>query len=792
MSQTELEKKRKEQFLMFTRVLMKYLEQRDKEVHTRAKTQIKECYEKNKAGDPNFASLTISMKSTLRAVVGEVYWKKAEDYLQHFLQSKKGQLKEKEMMKRQQQQQQLPPTHPQQQPQQPQQQPQQHPQHPQQQLPQQQQPQQHPQQPPQQPPQQRVQQAQYMTSGVVHQQPGGPTVVGRPTTSSQSGVMAPPPTGRSSVPPPLQPSGSSGVHLTQTQAAAAKKMPLSSIPKSGAPAVASTPPPNPLAPAAPPPVLTAEEAKKQKEEEAKKKKEAQRLKRNADSKARRDRKKKEKEEERKKAVREKKLGGAVHAAAAAAVSAPVQPSTAGPGVVAPAIVAGQYAPATSATGITAAGSAGTTSSAVSAGSRVTATSTAPSTTPTTTSETKKKKVKKKKKKVVKAKSSALSGTKKKSTTTSEYHELMEMVDHAVMIDVKSLPTLLPKDHKSNINLEEEQRLLLYGDDGQSEKVKEIALAAAYALESNSLDNPITETDEGENVSPLPWKLPAYYTGWGQSNVVSIRTAWAKVRLPEREMQMAEKEQQEAEKSLRERPMLVSSTENVEGTTKDGPEGLKSSKAEEVDPVDADATNHVWYNESRAEQDPALAMISEATELYLKAIIEKAIGKARLRQNLDGVRLWHTLCSYQSDPNSNKGKPPPALIRLGCDVRRQVALAQGNAAKTYQRMEEAISRRNDTYHSRTPTDPNEMVLEATSMSDLSKMPPLKSAVQDADLEAKRKFEIFGGKDSQEPPLGRVPKKAKVLIQDMSIGALGKHAPLMKPPARRRVMPGMFRR
>lgn len=620
-------------------------------------------------------------------------------------------------------------------------------------------------------------------------------MVGRPTTSSQSGVMAPPPTGRSSVPPPSQPSVSSGVHLTQAQVAAAKKMPLTSIPKSGAPAVASTPPPNPLASAAPPPVLTAEEAKKQKEEEAKKKKEAQRLKRNADSKARRDRKKKEKEkeEERKKAARDKKLGGAVHAAAAAAVSAPVQPSTAGPGVAAPALVAGQYAPATSATGITAASSAGTTSSAVSAGPRVTATSTAPSTTPTTTSETKKKKVKKKKKKVVKTKSSAFSGTKKKPTTTSEYHELMEMVDHAVMIDVKSLPTLLPKDHKPNINLEEEQRLLLYGNDEQNEKVREIALAAADALESNAVDNAITEgMNEGEDVLPLPWKLPAYYTGWGQRNVVSIRTAWAKVRLPEREVQMAEKELREAEKSLRERPMLVSSTENVEGTVKDGPEGLTSSKAEEVDPVDVDATNHVWYNESRAEQDPTLAMISEATEMYLKAIIEKAIGQARLRQNLDGVRLWHTLCSYQSDPFSNKGKPPPALIRLGCDVRRQVALAQGNAAKTYQRMEEAISRRNDTYHPRIPTDPNEMVLEATSMSDLSKMPPLKSAVQDADLEAKRKFEIFGGKDSQKPPLGRVPKKAKVLIQDISIGALGKHAPLMKPSARRRVMPGMFRR
>ena len=73
---------------MFTRVLMKYLEQKDPSMHSRAKVVIKECAERNKNGDPQYASLTTSMQTRLRNEVGEVYWKKAEDYLNHFLKQK--------------------------------------------------------------------------------------------------------------------------------------------------------------------------------------------------------------------------------------------------------------------------------------------------------------------------------------------------------------------------------------------------------------------------------------------------------------------------------------------------------------------------------------------------------------------------------------------------------------------------------------------------------------------------------------------------------------------------------
>ena len=70
--------------------IQRYLEQRDKTMHQKAKAQIKECYGKKKTGDPIYKNLTrISiMKTRLRATVGEKYWKKAHDYLEHFLRQK--------------------------------------------------------------------------------------------------------------------------------------------------------------------------------------------------------------------------------------------------------------------------------------------------------------------------------------------------------------------------------------------------------------------------------------------------------------------------------------------------------------------------------------------------------------------------------------------------------------------------------------------------------------------------------------------------------------------------------
>ncbi|KAK1747116.1 hypothetical protein QTG54_002460 [Skeletonema marinoi] len=275
----------------------------------------------------------------------------------------------------------------------------------------------------------------------------------------------------------------------------------------------------------------------------------------------------------------------------------------------------------------------------------------------------------------KEKSTKASVTKKKKAETS--YKFKDNVDHAFLIDVKSIPNIISKDHKMDLNLDEEQRILLYGDQQQREKA---------------------------GIPQLPWELPAVHQGWGERNLLSVRTVWAKVRLPESELQQVDKLQQA--KSI-----------ETEANTHSGmiSSRIASTHIEARAPtrLEDDTTNHVWHNEARAEQDPTLALLN---------------------------------------PNSTSGKPPPALIRLGCDVRRQLALADGNAVKTYQ-----------------PEDPKKMILEATSMADLSRQPPLKTALSDADSEAKRRFEVFAGKDIQEPPFGRVPKKAKVILTDLSLGA-----------------------
>mmetsp|Transcript_33429 Transcript_33429/g.44316 ORF Transcript_33429/g.44316 Transcript_33429/m.44316 type:complete len:112 (+) Transcript_33429:2-337(+) len=85
------------------------------------------------------------------------------------------------------------------------------------------------------------------------------------------------------------------------------------------------------------------------------------------------------------------------------------------------------------------------------------------------------------------------------------------------------------------------------------------------------------------------------------------------------------------------------------------------------------------------------------------------------------------------------------------------------------MEEALSRRNNHRYSSSKNNTNLKDItsfeNATSMSDLSMKPTLsKKATSEADYHAKRSFEIYGGKDSGDPPLGRVPKKGIITARD----------------------------
>ena len=97
-----------------------------------------------------------------------------------------------------------------------------------------------------------------------------------------------------------------------------------------------------------------------------------------------------------------------------------------------------------------------------------------------------------------------------------------------------------------------------------------------------------------------------------------------------------------------------------------------------------------------------------------------------------------------------------------------AMAAGNAAMTCKRMEEALERQNDV-PSRARILKGETLGNATSMADLAMRPLLSKGVENADYHGKRAFEISGGKHATEPPLGRVPKVAKLEAIDFVMGS-----------------------
>jgi hypothetical protein len=216
-------------------------------------------------------------------------------------------------------------------------------------------------------------------------------------------------------------------------------------------------------------------------------------------------------------------------------------------------------------------------------------------------------------------------------------------------------------------------------------------------------------------------------------VLSARAAWAKLRLEE-------DLQYELEQSSLSLPGVKPNTDETMTTSKDP---------------------HEWFNEEEAEEDDTLALLSEATQYYLRTILQGAMHAASQRLNIDGIRLWHT--QHQAADKGAKQESIPFSLRLGCDVQRQVALVQGNAAKTCQRMEEALSRSSE---SKGDID-YDVLCNTSSMMELSKIPVISTAAAKAEECAKRSFEIYGGKSSGDPPFGRVPKKAKITLKDLNV-------------------------
>ena len=72
-------------FLLFTKILMQYLHQKDKDMFHRAKSIIYECAQRNKLNDPQYLPLTKCLHDRLRATVDPDYWRKAKIYLKRYL-----------------------------------------------------------------------------------------------------------------------------------------------------------------------------------------------------------------------------------------------------------------------------------------------------------------------------------------------------------------------------------------------------------------------------------------------------------------------------------------------------------------------------------------------------------------------------------------------------------------------------------------------------------------------------------------------------------------------------------
>ena len=329
----------------------------------------------------------------------------------------------------------------------------------------------------------------------------------------------------------------------------------------------------------------------------------------------------------------------------------------------------------------------------------------------------------------------------------EYSDGTEMLDHVVDYDVKSCAVILGSDskRKAEVSISEEQNKMLYHDFGITKIGPRKGL---YGGQVN--DKEVSKSNPSAPTSSL---LPSYLKGWDERNIVSSRAAWSKLRLMEEESL-----------SLVEQDMLLPSGLGLKPSSQMNVVKVQSNDS--VQPVE-EATALTkqkktdWFNEGKAEEDKALALISEATQQYIKTILEGAMNSANQRLNLDGIRLWHqqhAIKEAQMKATTDKPKDPPLHLRLGCDTRRQYSLVQGNAAKTYQRLEEALSRQPQKELN------TESMYNATSMAELSKIPKLSGAAAKASYNAKRIFEIHGGKESGDPPLGRVPKKARIMIRD----------------------------
>jgi hypothetical protein len=77
----EESKIRRERFYIILRVLMKYLQTKNRALYARTKEVIHECCARNDRAAEDYGALLESIKRKVKHVVGDTYWRKAESYL---------------------------------------------------------------------------------------------------------------------------------------------------------------------------------------------------------------------------------------------------------------------------------------------------------------------------------------------------------------------------------------------------------------------------------------------------------------------------------------------------------------------------------------------------------------------------------------------------------------------------------------------------------------------------------------------------------------------------------------
>lgn len=592
-------RKEKERFLMFTRVLMKYLEQKQPDLHRRAKEVIKECAEKNKQNHPEYTSLTRAMRIRLKETVGDVYWKKADEYLEHYLKQKE---------------------------------------------------------------QQRSR----------SQKPG--SMPSRPSSSSQPSSRNPshqvytsrPTGGVSSLPPGSQAPNPLSVSSQPRQPYQPIHQPPS---RYGSTSQPGQPPMNkPMQTTVPKNVMN------------------------------------ERQQENHRKAREAVLGsGSSSQNTQIRTIQPTNVRKTAPTPV-PSINPKQQMGASVSR---AAMDKKSNFAAPSTNDKKRRTSNSTVTVSSTDTKT-----------TVSTKNTTSTPAPESQTKKKEYEELMLHIDNSADYNWKTAAFILSKEHLSDLDLQEEQKMLIYGK-------KTLPSWPKVVTEKPS---------ERANIRTKTWH---------DTNILSSRKAWAKLRLKE-EDQFKEKQERFKRSQL---------------------DGVSVTYANNQNNPSNGKFAHTWLNEDKATNDKALALISEATESYLLSLLKGAVNAARQRQNIDAIRLWH----MQHVPTRNGSGRHPIALRLGCDVKRQLALAEGNAAMTTHRLEEVLSRKaenNGDDLNYTEEDDKLALINAHSMSDLSKHPAkLPKVIEQAEKDSKRSFDIYQGKRSGEPPFGRVPKKSKIIVKDV---------------------------